>query len=159
MDLCQLLQGPNKTIWRTSPANNIGRLTQGVGTRMPCGTKTVFYVPKSRVPADCKVNYSRIVATIHTHKTEVNRVRVTVGGDILNYPGGTTISCSRLTTTKCLLNITISTPDAQFMTLYIKYFYYGTPMYRYEYMKLALDFFPDEIIEPYDLRRLVCPNR
>ena len=28
----------------------------------------------------------------------------------------------------------------------------------YEYMKLALDLLPDEIIEQYDLRSLVCPN-
>ena len=44
------------------------------------------------------------------------------------------------------------------MTLDIKYFYYGTPMSRYEYMKLTLDFFTDEIIEQYDLHSLVCPN-
>ena len=31
-------------------------------------------------------------------------------------------------------------------------------MSRYNYMKLALDFFPDEIIEQYDLCSLVCPN-
>ena len=31
-------------------------------------------------------------------------------------------------------------------------------MARYDYMKLALDFFPDNIIEQYNLRILVCPN-
>ena len=44
------------------------------------------------------------------------------------------------------------------MTLDIKYFYYRTPMSRYEYMKLALDLFPYKIIEQYNLRSLVCPN-
>ena len=53
LDLHQLLQYPNKSTCRTSLANNIDRLTQGVGTRMPCGTNTVFYVPKSSAPADC----------------------------------------------------------------------------------------------------------
>ena len=84
MDLSQLLQGPKKSIWRTSLANNLGRLTQGVGTRMTCGTNTVLYVPKSRVPADRKVTYARMVATICPHKTEVNRVCVTVGGNIID---------------------------------------------------------------------------
>ena len=84
MDLRQLLQGPNKSIWRTSLANNLGRLTQCVGTHMPCGTNTVFYVPKYRFPVNRKVTYARMVATIHPHKTEVNRVRVTVGGVILD---------------------------------------------------------------------------
>ena len=31
-------------------------------------------------------------------------------------------------------------------------------MSQYKYMKLVLDFFPEEIIEQYDLRSLVCPN-
>ena len=158
MDLRQLLQGPNKSIWRTSLANDLGRLTQGVSTRMPRGTNTVFYVPKSRVPVDRKVTYAHMVATIRPHKTEVNRVRVTVGGDILDYPGATTTNCARLTTTKCLLKSTISTLDSQFMTLDIKDLYYGTPMSRYEYTKTALGFFPDKIIEQYDLGSLVFPN-
>ena len=40
------------------------------------------------------------------------------------------------------------------MTLDIKYFYYGTAMARYKYMKLALACIPDEIIEQYNLRTL-----
>ena len=97
-------------------------------------------------------------ATIRPHKTKVNCVRVTVGGDILDYPGATTTNCTSLATTKCLLNSIISTPDAQFMTFDIKDFYCGTPMARYEYMKLALDFFPYKIIKQHDLRILGCPN-
>ena len=125
---------------------------------MPHETNTVFYVPNSRVPAKCKVAYARMVTTICPQRTEVNRIRVTVGGDILDYHGATTTNCSSLTTTKCLLNSTISTPDARFMTMDIKGFYYVTPMSQYEYMKLALDFFPVEIIEQYNLHSLVCPN-
>ena len=158
LDLHQLLQGPNKSICLTSLANDLGCLTKGAGTRMPSGTNTVFYVPKSSVPADFKVTYARMVATICPHKTKVNHVRVTVGGDKFDYSEATTTHCASLTTTKCFLNSTISTPEAQFMTIEIKYFYYGTPMARYEYMKLALDFFPDKIIEQYDLHSLVCPN-
>ena len=40
------------------------------------------------------------------------------------------------------------------MTLDIKYFYYGTAMARYDYMKLALACIPDEIIDQYNLRAL-----
>ena len=79
-----------------------------------------------------------MVASIIPTKSEVNRVRATVGGDRLNFPVVTTTHCASLTTTKCLLNSTISTPGARFMTLDIKYFYYGTAMARYEYMKLTL---------------------
>ena len=158
MDLRKLLQGPNKLIWRTRLDNYLVRLTQGVGTHMPRGTNTVFYVPKSSIPANRKVTYARMVVNICPHKTEVNRARITVGSNILDHPGTTTTNCASLPTTKCLLSSTISTPDARFMTIDIKDFYYGSPMARYNYMKLALDFFPDEIIEQYDLRILVCTN-
>ena len=69
-----------------------------------------------------------MVATIRPTKAEVNCVRVTVGGDRLDFPSATTTHCASLTTTKCLLNSTISIPGAQFMTLDIKDFYYGTAM-------------------------------
>ena len=37
-----LIQGPNKDIWSHSIANDLVRLAQGVETRMPNGTNTVF---------------------------------------------------------------------------------------------------------------------
>ena len=121
---------------------------------MPTGTNTVFFVAKYPIPHDRKVTYARMVATIRPTKAEVNHVRVTVGGDRLDFPGATTTHCASLTTTKCLLNSNISTPGALFMTLDIKDFYYGTAMARYEYMKLALVRIPDKIIDQYSLRTL-----
>ena len=79
-----------------------------------------------------------MVVSIRLTKAEVNRVRVTVGGDRLDFPGAAITHCAGLTTKNCFLNSTISTPGARFMTLDIKDFYYGTAMARYEYMKLAL---------------------
>ena len=95
-----------------------------------------------------------MVATIRPTKAEVNRVRVTVGGNRLDFSGATTNHCASLTTTKCLLNSTISTPGAYFITLDINNFYYGTAMACYEYMKLTLACIPDEIIDQYNLRAL-----
>ena len=95
-----------------------------------------------------------MVASIRPTKAEVNRTHVTVGGDRLNFSGATTTQCASLTTTKCLLNSTISTPGARFMNLDIKYFYYGTAMARYKYMEIALECIPDKIIDQYNLRTL-----
>ena len=47
-----LVKGPDKNIWTTSCANDFGRLSQGVGTRMPSGTNTIFFVPFHKVPKD-----------------------------------------------------------------------------------------------------------
>ena len=40
-----LIKGPTKAIWEISFANEIGRLAQGVGTRMPTGTNTISFIP------------------------------------------------------------------------------------------------------------------
>ena len=97
---------------------------------MPTGTITVFFIAKSAIPHGCKVTYAQMVASIRPTKAEVNRVRVTVVGDRLDFPGATTTHCASFTTTKCLLNSTIFTPGARFVTLDIKDFYYGTAMAR-----------------------------
>ena len=84
---------------------------------MPTGTNTVFFVAKSETSQGRKVTYTQMVASIRPTKAEVNRVGVTVGGDRLDFPGVTTTHCTSLTTTECLLNSTLSTPGARFITL------------------------------------------
>ena len=121
---------------------------------MPTGTNTVFFVAKLSIPHVREVTYAQMVASIRPTKAKVNRVRVTMGGDRLDVPGATTTHFASLARTKCLLNSTISTPSALFMTLDIKDFFYGTSMARYEYMKLALACIPDEIINQYNLQTL-----
>jgi hypothetical protein len=118
---------------------------------MPTGTNTIFFIWRTQVPVARNVTYGRLVSTIRPTKDEVHRVRVTVGGDRLDYPGITTTQCASLTTIKCLINSTLSTPDAKFMVLDIKNVYYGTPMERYEYMKLPLALIPVEIVKQYNL--------
>ena len=90
---------------------------------MPTGTKYVFFVAKSSILHDRKVTYNRMFATIRPTRAEINRVRVTVGGDRLDFLGATITHCASLTTANCLLNSTIYTPDAQFTTLDNKDFY------------------------------------
>ena len=113
---------------------------------MPTGTNTIYFVDLPAVPCGYKVTYGRLVATLYLHKEEVNRLRVTVGGDNLDYPGVTATHCASLTTTKCLLNITIYNTRSKFLVLKISILYYNTPMDRYEYMHLPLHSIPDEII-------------
>ena len=106
------------------------------------------------IPAGRKVTYARLISSIRPDKTETHRVRVAVGGDKLDLPGITTTTCASLTTTKRLINITVSTPLAKFMTLDIIIFYYNTHMEWYKYMKISLYMIPEEIISQYQLRSL-----
>jgi hypothetical protein len=88
-------------------------------------------------------------------KPEPRRVRFTVGGDQVDYPGAVSTKTADLSTCKILFNSVLSTPDAKLMTADLRDFYLETPMERYEYVRIAIDIFPQSIINGYDLLPLV----
>ena len=153
-----LIKGPDKAVWETSFANELGRLAQGVGSRDKKGTGTIFFIKREEVPQGRQVTYGRIVSSIRPQKTETHRTRLTVGGDRLEYPGNVSTPTAKLTTAKCLINSTISTPDARFAVFDISNFYLGTPMDRYEYMRLPLSIIPAEIVAQYKLRDIATAD-
>jgi hypothetical protein len=77
-----------------------------------CGT---YKHPKNR-----KITYSKIVCNYKPHKKEKERVRLTVGGDRLDYSGDVATSTADITTFNILINSTLSTEDAAVMMMYIK---------------------------------------
>ena len=64
LEYSHLMRGPYKDIWKTSLENDLGRLAQGVGTRMPTGTNMVFFIPRSAVPDGRTVTYSQLVTVL-----------------------------------------------------------------------------------------------
>jgi hypothetical protein len=78
----------------------------------------------------------------------------TVCGDRLDYSGDAATSTADITTFEILINSTLSTEDAAMMTMDIKKYYIGTPLPRFEYMKMLLSPFPEEIIQKYNLNAL-----
>ena len=122
------------------------------------GTDTIGWIRKNQVPSDRKVTYGQIVATIRQQKAKPHRTRPTVGGNRLDYPGAVSTLTAKLTTAKCLLNSTISTPNACFMVSDIKDFYLNTQMEQYEYMRLPLSIIPNKIIQQYSLQALATPQ-
>jgi hypothetical protein len=61
-----------------------------------------------------------------------------VGGDRLDYSGDVATSTADITTFNILNNSTLSTKDAVMMMMDIKNYYLGTPLPRFEYMKMLL---------------------
>ena len=59
-----------------------------------------------------------------------------------------------LLTVKLLLNSVISTEGAKFCSVDIKNFYLNTPLDRYEYVRMHLADFPEDVIEHYRLREI-----
>jgi hypothetical protein len=106
------------------------------------------------IPKDRKITYGKIVCDYKPHKQEKERVRLTIGGNIPDYSGDVATSTADITAFKILINITLSTEDAAMMMMDIKNYYLGTPLHRFEYMKMLLSRFPDEIIQKFNLSAL-----
>ena len=80
-----------------------------------------------------------------------NQVRMTVGGNLVKYPGELTTQTTNLATSTIIWNIIVSTKDAKFMRIDIKNFYLGTLLEQYEYTELPMSLFPQHTIKQYDL--------
>jgi hypothetical protein len=127
-----LIEGPDRERWLRGMANDFGMLAQGVGKGRPAdkrvrGTNTVFFIKKGNVPTGRQVTYCKQEASIRPTKAETHRVRNCAGGDRLDFPGPTSTQTASLTTTKILINSTISTPNARFSAFDLKNFYTVLP--------------------------------
>jgi hypothetical protein len=77
-----------------------------------------------------------------------------VGGDRLYYSGDVATSTADITTFKIIINSTLSTEDAAMIMMDIKNYYVDTPLPRFEYMKMLLSRFPEEIVNKYNISAL-----
>jgi hypothetical protein len=140
--------------WEQGCANEFGHLAQGYGDKI-AGTDTLFFIRHTDLPEGRTATYSRFVVSEKPDKKEPKRVRITVDGNRIDYPGNVSTPTSDLTTVKILANSVCSTPGAKFATIDIKDFYLNTPMERYEYMRIPVKDIPAVIMEQYNLLPLV----
>jgi hypothetical protein len=112
------------------------------------------FIKLTNIRTDIKITYSKIVCDCTPRKKDKERVRMTVGGDRLDYSGDVTTSTADITTFKILINGTLSTKDATVMMMDITNYYLGTPLPRFEYMKMPLSYLPEEIVQKYNLNAL-----
>jgi hypothetical protein len=148
-----LMKDPSlQPVWKRGFGNECGRLFQGI-SYIP-GTDTCFFVELTNIPKDRKIIYGKIVCDCKPYKKEKERIRLTVGGDRLDYSSDVATSTADITTLKILINSTISKEDKAMMMMDIKNNYLGTPLPRFEYMKTLLSRFPEEIFDKYNLGAL-----
>ena len=154
MEYRHLIANPKyRDTWLNAYGKELGRLAQGL-PGIVTGTDTIAFIQRSHVPHDrwTDVTYGRIVANFRPEKEDPYRIRLTVGGNRINYPGDCGTPTADMITVKILLNSVISTLNARFMTIDIKDFYLNTPMARPEFMRLKLADIPAAIIDRYKLR-------
>jgi hypothetical protein len=148
-----LVNSSEGDLWKEACSEEIGRLAQGY--KETDGTNTIHFISLSDIPAGRKATYLRNVVADRPQKAQTRRVRWTVGGDRIQYPGDVSTKCAGLATAKILFNSVLSTPQAKFMCLDIKDFYLNNDMQHYEYMKIAVSAIPQEVFDAYQLSALV----
>jgi hypothetical protein len=83
MEHSALMKDPHlQPLWTRGFGNECGRLFQGI--RDIPGTDTCFFIKLTNIPKDIKITYSKF-CDYKPHNKEKERVRLTVGGDRLNY--------------------------------------------------------------------------
>ena len=153
----QLITHPNahlRRTWQLSSANEFGWLAQGVGGRIT-GTDAIRFIHHHEMPPTPRPTYARFVCDIRPQKAEKERTRLTVGGNLIDYPDSVTTRTCDLVTFKMHINSTLSRPKRKYCSFDVKNSYLNTPMERSEYMKIPLSHIPDEIITEYSLKNKV----
>ena len=74
------------------------------------------------------VTYRKFVCDVRPTKVDKNRMRLTIGGDIINYPGDCGTPKANILLVKMLVNSLISIIGAKFMTGDIKNFYFSADL-------------------------------
>ena len=100
----QLIKNPKyKEVWSKSFSKEIQRLEDT--------TKTIAFVAKHQIPQGRRkeITYGRICCDYQSEKTNLNQMRITVGGDCITYPGDCGTPTADILMVKLLLNSIVST--------------------------------------------------
>ena len=102
-----------------------GNMAQGDKKTGTQGTDSIFVMTHKKIaniPKDRVVTYARLVVDYRQQKEDLNRVRMTAGGKLINYPFELITKTADITTAKILWNSVISTEGARYICLDIKNF-------------------------------------
>ena len=118
-------------VWMTAFGKDFGGMSQGDNKTGQKGTNAMFVMSPQdipNIPKDRIVTYAQVVVDHRPQKADPNRIWITAGGNLINYPGELTTWTADITTSKLHWNSVLSTPDAKYMCLDIKKFYLLAPL-------------------------------
>lgn len=120
----ELANDPEMTeILSTALGKEWGVLAQGNNKTGSVRTDSLHVLDHKQIkliPKDHTITYDRIVVNYRAQKADPNRVRITVGGNLIKYPRELKTRTADLTTAKILWNSVLSTERGKFMCLDIK---------------------------------------
>lgn len=149
-------RGPNSSEWRRMDGEEICRLID---------TATIKAIHRNQCPLDRLGDityYNPKPKEKYNSETDeiTRRIRGTIGGDRLHYPGIVSAATADLFTVKALLQSVVSDryknkTDTRFATLDIVDFFLGTPLDRPEFVTIPLRFIPVNVLAKYNLHEFI----
>jgi hypothetical protein len=117
-------------LWVPAMSKELHRLAQGkVGTTVVTNTISFLSHDEIRqIPKGRTVTCARIVIHHWPQKDDPNQVRITVGGNLIDYPYKLTTQTADMVSSKIMWNSVISTPNTKFGGTDIKNMYLKTPL-------------------------------
>jgi len=142
-------------VWQTAFGREFGGMAQGDDKTKTKGTNAMFVMSHDDIARlrGTKYTYTNIVLDHRPQKEDPNRIRITAGGNLIQYNDELSVRTADISTAKLHWNSVNSTPDARYMCLDLSLFYLLAALEYYEYMKIPLALFPKWIVEQYDLFR------
>jgi len=104
----KLMHDPaTKDIWQRAFGKDFGGMAQGCNKMGQKGTNTIFVMTHAEIPnipKDRTVTSARLVVDFRPQKDDPHRIRITAGGNLINYPGELSTRTADLTTSKLMWN-------------------------------------------------------
>jgi hypothetical protein len=148
----------NPVTWKPALSNEIGRLAQGIQDAK--GNDALEFVPITDVSKNKKVAYANMVCDHRPLKKEKDRVRLTLGRDVLDYFGDTSSPAASLLEAKLLINSVISDAHrgARFMSLDIKDLFLQSILDDPEYLRIHSKYFFTDIRLKYNFDAIIATD-
>ena len=146
------IHGPDRHHWITAEAEEFDRLF---------ATKTLTPLHIADQPIDRRKDTTYYNPQVKMKRDESGhisyRIRGTIGGDRINYPGETTALTAAMPVVKLLLQAAMS-ENVQVLTMDAKDYYLNTPLTRPEFLRIPLKFIAPCVIDKHHLRPLISGN-
>ena len=128
MEYRHLIQDPKiKAVWNPEMSTEVYRFID---------TETTIFLKKKNIPLGDTAVYTILVVDLRPKKAVHERLRMCMGGDIMESVMETTTRTADLTTCKLHMNGVVSTPGARFAGGDVKYFYLNTSLKKKRYGKV-----------------------
>ena len=121
----------------------VGTGTNGIGKRVE-GKNKLFVIKFEDIPKDRlnKICYTSVLFEVQAGKKYLNRIRITICGTNVFYPGYFGTNTAPLELFKIMINSVLSRAGAKYVCFDIGFFYLNPPLGRPEYVKIELSKIP-----------------